>query len=321
MAGKILVARKLNDGVLQERCVDVEAPLQVPVADNINAELQLPSPVFHRTDVLHHCDYVSIETGVTGRRCLTYLVEQVYIALVVVADAEVEAVIEQRSFQSNVKRVGRLPFQVVSRKLVGEHNAGATVCGKTVQVPRSIIPGCEVVTYSTVSSTQFQVVDPINVLHEFFLGNHPACSDAPECTPSVLLAETARTVTADGSLGKVFLVVVVANAAQIGLGAQTGHGIRCNVGAFEVANVGHVVHQLLAHTQVTVVVHELIVLMIQKYVDVVQTVIMIPAQLLHKGIGTLLQRLDVHTTDVLLRADDVVAIVLTVLFLSPHRSA
>ena len=64
-----------------------------------------------------------------------------------------------------------------------------------------------VVTYETVGSTEFQVVDHIGQrLEEFLVGQHPGCSHGREETPAVTLVETFGTIVTEVELREISLV-------------------------------------------------------------------------------------------------------------------
>ena len=186
--GKILSVGEADNLVLHESEVDVEVPCEFTVADDVHAEVELPSGVAHRTDVADDVR-VAAETGGSGDKtsgsgkCI--FVDKVAVVLIEVSDAEIESVVEERTFESDIHRTGSLPAEIG----VSERHSHESLRPGRVKVGIIDIVCSEVVTYSTVRCAEFEEVDPIGILKEFLLRQDPASADAPECTPALVLCK------------------------------------------------------------------------------------------------------------------------------------
>ena len=68
----------------------------------------------------------------------------------------------------------------------------------------------------TVAGAEFELAEPVDVLHPGFLADAPAGADGGEPSPLVILAEAAGAVAAERYRCEVFLVPVVDHAAEEG---------------------------------------------------------------------------------------------------------
>ena len=144
----------------------------------------------------------------------------------VVVAGETQAVVEERGVDTDVGRGGCFPGDVLHGKsaqrgcLVGNDFA--------VLIEEGVAEGHErhvgevgtadaFVTELTPRCAEFEErhCAGIDVLHEFFLRNHPACRERGEGTPAVFACEAARTVAAYIGLQKIAVVVGVKQTAEV----------------------------------------------------------------------------------------------------------
>ena len=277
----IVAVRKFLDTVGDERSVEIEIPLKVGISDDIHAELEFETIVLHLTDIHQHRGVVAIAER-TIRERENVVIDKVRVALIEETEAKAEAVVEERTFEGDVKCLGSLPLKVGSSDLRRDQ---VTCASPIIEVHISVVAGSGVVTYRTVSETEFQIVDPIDIVHKLLLRDNPACADRPESTPAVVGMELRRPVTVDRELGEVFLIVVITHAAEVRLSSIVIDALSPERSLLEVREDRHIVNLLTGHTDIRILSACLEVLVEQESVDMVQAIFVAPVKLLSESVA------------------------------------
>ena len=190
----------------------------------VPAELELDTAVVHDTRVddrgglSHDIGEAEFIVGIErGEDVVAVLFEDV--------DREGQPLVEELGVDTEVELACLLPCQ----RRVGEDafDEGGSECflvfaevdvhvaarRVVLQVGEAGAPHL-VVTYQTVRCTQFEVVDPTHVLHEFLLRDDPADRTCGEYAETVSACEVLRTVVADVEFEEVFVLVVVGRTSR-----------------------------------------------------------------------------------------------------------
>ena len=178
----------------------------------VPGKLQLEALVVDFGEVHQRCGKV-LQHGRQGRA-----VEDAVGILVVDIECTPQAVVEYAEVNTDVGYLGGLPGQGRVGELVHEQTRGNLVAerhfavGIVERLPLVVADG--VVAEFTPRCADLEVAEPVDVLHERFLADTPACRYRGEEAPAVLLVETRRTVVAHVHFKEILGVVSVGGAAE-----------------------------------------------------------------------------------------------------------
>ena len=143
-------------------------------------------------------------------------------------------------------------------------------------------------------------------MHKLLLRDDPATTDTPEITPAVVLVEARAAVATYGELTEIFLIIVIARATQIRLCTKCASRLRRIVVVLEIRHCYHTGELLarLAEEYGSRVVA--IILMVEKDIHMVVTILMIPRKSLHECVGAVVGRAYVKTALSFLGTDKVI---------------
>ena len=213
----------LGNTVFIPSYVITEIPFELlAVIQDNRVDSELNTLVAERTDI---GDHALAEVG-THRH--VDIIEQVRCLTEIIVDRTGNTVVEESKVQTGIVGCRLLPSQigVEGIRTIGNiervailiiydfHGTGIVILGSVVFATHRIIRGMTydllvrrhvgvvsdtvLLTGDTVAETELEVVEPMHILHEG-LFDLPADSNRREYTPAVILCETARTITTDGS--------------------------------------------------------------------------------------------------------------------------
>ena len=157
----VVAVRQLNNLILDKCSVQTYVNSPVLLLEHVGIQRNLPTAVSDGTNVLvnGHVVVVAVRER-TGRQRQTYCEEQVLVALVEVADAEVHAT-EQATLDGCVDSLSSLPLDILGAQALLQQGAVTTVLVDVVKSLVAIVAHAGIVTHLTIRGTYAQLVNPL----------------------------------------------------------------------------------------------------------------------------------------------------------------
>ena len=183
----ILRVAEVDKLVAHGRAHDVKIIAEFFRLDNIEVQVELETGVLHRTYV----DKSLVEEEWWNRHLV--VAEQILLTAAEIVDRAIHTVVKQREVHSDVPVLSFLPFQVGIDVFRGSPHLEVFAIVKIVtesghgvqrEITAKVLVSCH-----TIVGAQLQVVNPLNVFHEFLRGDAPSGRDSWEITPFVVCTE------------------------------------------------------------------------------------------------------------------------------------
>ena len=127
---------------------------------------------------------------------------------IIILNRTIQTPIEETKVNTKVSCCRLFPFQVWIRQFLARQISHLKNISKLIsfiisQSQSSIIADTVLITYNTITYTQFQVINPRHISYETLLIDTPGKSCRRESSPFIFFSETAGTVTADSHVQQI----------------------------------------------------------------------------------------------------------------------